>query len=223
VVFETFGLKRGDGISQAAVLPSDMTTSAMIFVHKHGTLSRDIGLSLVNPSATATNVTLTLRGEDGAVLATKTLPISAGQHSARLVTELFADKSSVPRDFVGTLRITSTNPIAIVGLRFRGLDFSTIPITNLSGSTPLPVVKGVGGPGALLLGQFAAGGGWESEVVISNPGSTAVNVQLDLFKSDGSPLTTRLNGKESSSFTGTVSPDGVLIFAPRDTDGNSRF
>jgi hypothetical protein len=47
---------------------------------------------------------------------------------------------------------------------------------------------GVGGPGALLLPQVAAGGGWVSQITISNTSGVAQAVRVDLFDSFGAPL-----------------------------------
>src|SRR5437870_2299381 len=51
VAFETFGLREGDGgASQAGVLPPGLTTNAILFVDKSGRLSKNLGVSLVNPT-----------------------------------------------------------------------------------------------------------------------------------------------------------------------------
>ena len=121
---------------------------------------------------------------------------------------------------------TASGPVSVVGLRFRGRNFSTLPITNLSGNAgPLPsIAPGVGGEGAILLPQFAAGGGWATELVLANTTASAMTVRVDLFKSDGTPLSAALNGKTASSFTNLNIPaGGVLILAPRDQDGDDDF
>jgi hypothetical protein len=67
----------------------------------------------------------------------------------------------------------------------------TTPVTTVL--TPSVVVFpqlaiGVGGPGALLLPQVAAGGGWVSQITISNTSGVAQAVRVDLFDSFGAPL-----------------------------------
>jgi hypothetical protein len=110
-------------------------------------------------------------------------------------------------------------------LRLRGENFSTLPVTNLSGSSAMPAIStGIGGPGAIALPQFAANGGWATEIVIVNTGTSAATARVDLFKPDGSPLTATLNGDSASSFTGIAIPaGGVAVLAPRDSHGDSRF
>ena len=83
---------------------------------------------------------------------------------------------------------------------------------------------GVGGAGAILLPQFAVGGGWATEIGIVNTGSTALTVRLDLFKPDGTALTATLNGTAASSFTGlTIPAAGVLTIAQRNPNGDDDF
>ena len=90
---------------------------------------------------------------------------------------------------------------------------------------PVPQVSpGIGGAAAVILPQFAAGGGWASEIVITNTGAAPITVRVDLFKQDGTALTTKLNGQSGSTFTNLNIPaNGVLVLAPRDADGDDDF
>src|SRR5438128_15443 len=94
-------------------------------------------------------------------------------------------KLPASQNLLGDLLISSTNPISAIGLRFRRTIFSTLPVTSLSGASPVPQISsGVGGSGAVILPQFAVDGGWASEIVIINTGSSTVTVRVDLFKQD---------------------------------------
>jgi len=102
-----------------------------------------------------------------AISSVKVITVDARQQLSRLISEFFSDVSALPTDFDGSLAITSTTPVAVAGLRFRGPVFSTIPIASPTASTPVPqVAQGVGGDDAVILPQFATGGGWSSEIVI---------------------------------------------------------
>jgi hypothetical protein len=225
VVFETFGLKQGSDTTQAGVMPSELTTDAVIFVNASGRLFRNLGLAIANPSAIDATVKLTLRDPSGTVLSTKAITLADRNQRARFVTELFSGEPGVPEDFEGTVTIHSTVPVAVIGLRFRGENFSTIPTTNLSTPVPLSeVAPGVGGPNAVILPHFATGGGWASEIVLANTGATSLTVRVDIFKQSGSPLTVTLNNQTQSSFQDlTIPPGGVVVLAPRDSQGNSDF
>src|SRR5881409_1114695 len=233
VVFETFGWRRGGdaGTPQAGLLAPDLTTNAVLYVDRKGKVSKNLGIAIVNPNPSNTNVSLTVRGSDGKKLGTKTVNVPSHQQIVSFFTELYADQPSVPRDVTGTVAITSAGSsnlaVSVIGLRFRGANFSTLPVTNLSGNVgALPsIATGIGGAGAVLLPQFVVGGGWATELVLMNTGSGNLTVRVDLFNGrDGTPLTATLNGQTASSFTNlTIPAGGVLTLAPRDKDGDDDF
>ena len=125
----------------------------------------------------------------------------------------------------GTVDISSDVPVAVVGLRFRGLNFSTEPATALGAASGVPTISaGVGGSAAVILAHFAVGGGWASEIVMANVSAAEITVRVDLFGSDGLPLTATLNNQTGSSFLNIVIPaGGVATLAPLDKDGDSGF
>jgi hypothetical protein len=220
VAFATFGMRFGLGTNQAGVLPASLTTNALLFVDINGRLGKNLGVAIVNPNASSTNVTLTLRKSDGTQLGSTTITVAALQQTSKFVTELFSGQPSIPRDLTGTLAITSTSPVSVIGLRFRWWNFSTLPVTNLSTPSPVPqIAAGIGGPSSILLPQFVAGGGWGTEIVIVNTGTTSLTVRVDLFKPDGTALKATLNGTTASSFTDIVIPGGgVFVLAPHDDE-----
>jgi hypothetical protein len=227
VVFETFGYRSEVPALQAGVLPATMTTRMVLFATAGIRLSRNVGVAITNPGSGDAVVTMTLRRANGSVTSSKTITVAAHQQISRFISEFFADVPEVPRDFDGTLTLTSNTPVAIVGLRFRGTHFSTIPITSLSPPIDFPqVTPGTGGPGinGALLPQFAANGLWASETVVLNNGSVPLTVRIDLFKQDGTPLTTTLNHQTGSSFQNlTIAPGGIILFSPRNATGDSDF
>ena len=234
VVFETFGMRgHGDaGTTQAGVLPPALTTNAVLFVDSSGRLAKNLGVAIVNTNASNANVTLTLRMNDGTQVATTTVNVPSHQQTSKFFRELFSAPATIPAELSGTLAITSAGssnlPVSVVGLRFRGSNFSTLPVTNLSGNAgSLPFLDSantIGGAGSILLPQFAAGGGWATELVLMNTGTTGLTVRVDLFKPDGTPLSTALNGQTASSLTNlTIPAGGVLSFAPRNQNGDDDF
>jgi hypothetical protein len=238
VVFETFGLRghSDSGTLEAGVLPPDLTTNAILFADESGRLSKNLGVAIVNPNSTSANITLTLRKSDGTTIATSNPPVTVQAYNQVInyVTGLFPNQS-LPSDITGTLAITSIAtggtsalPVSVIGVRSRGLNFSTIPVTNLSAAAgPLPTIKpNVGGAGAILLPDFVSGGGYATELIMMNTNATgSLTVRVDLFKADGTPMTATLNGTTASSFT-TLAPipaGGVLTLAPRDKNGDDDF
>jgi hypothetical protein len=225
VVFETFGEHQGNNVLQTGVLPSTMTTHAGLFANANGRLSRNLGVAIANPSAVAAHIQLTLYDQAGATIVTSPLVLDALKQSAFFVTQLFEKKASVPRDFTGTLDVKSDIPVAVMGLRARGSNFTALPATAIAPVDAVPQISAnIGGPGAVILAQFAAGGGWASEIIIANFGPDPLTVRVDLFASDGTPLTTTFNGATGSSFQNIVIPSqGVATLAALDKGGDSDF
>ncbi len=229
-VFETFGRHHGGETQPAGVLPSAMTSHAVLFVNTSGRLSRNVGVAIANPGSEPAAIGLKLYDDQGKLLAdyessNNPLVVDPGAQVAKYVTELFSSQPEVLRDFTGMLDITSDPAVAIIGIRARGENFSTLPVTSLSGPAPVPVLgEGIGGPGAIILAHFAAGGGWATEIVIANGGMDDVVVRVDLFMQNGDPLDVELNDQTSSSLTDiTVPAHGVVTLAPRDIMGDSDF
>lgn len=217
VVFETFGEHKlgacgSKSFSQTGVLPSTLTTRAAIFADADGRLSKNIGFAIVNPATASTRIELTLRNQLGAILATTSFVLDGHHQTARFITEMFENQKSVPKDFTGTLEISSSTPIAIIGLRLHGSNYSTMPVTILSSVSPMPVIDiNVGGPAAVILPQFVAGGGWGSELVLANFGPKPITVRADLFAPEGAPLSVRLESKTASSFADILIPAGGVV------------
>jgi len=225
VVFETFGWRSEFPALQAGVLPATMTTRTVIFASSSVSLGRNVGVAITNPGTTDAVVTLTLRRANGTLASSKTVAVASHRQIARFVSELFADMPEVASGFDGSLTLTSTTPVAILALRFRGTNFSTIPITSLSPAVSLPeVTPGIGGSNAVLLPQFVADGLWASEIVVLNNGTVPLTVRIDTFRQDGTPMVSTLNHQTGSSFPNlTIAPGGIVMFAPRSVNGDSDF
>jgi Bacterial Ig-like domain len=221
VAFETLTLAPAADAMQADVLAGVMTTDTVLFATVSAPLSHNLGIAIVNPGAIPANVTMTLRlASDGTAISVKTLAIRARQQVANFIGEFFAGVPEFPADFDGSLSIISDNPVAILAMRFLGTNFSTIPITSLSSPATVPQIDtGVGGPGAVILPQFATGGSWSSEIVVLNTTARALAVRVDLFKQDGTPLTASFNGQSGSSLQNRVVRANSVLIERTDNTG----
>ncbi len=222
---ETFGFKRGRDTMQAVVVPGALTKTGNLFINVSKRLVRDIGLAISNPGGLDARLTFEARDEQGFMVASTTIFIPPRRQISRFVSEIFAGHANFPDELIGSLTLTSNRHVAIVAIRFRGDTFSTLPITDVSTSIPVPSpFSDVGGEEAVILPHFATGGGWSSEIVLTNLSGGFVIVRLDLFAPDGSPLIVRLNGISGNSFLNLrIRPGGTLTIAPRNSRGDSRF
>jgi subtilase family serine protease len=212
----TFGVLSGGNVqSQAGITPIPMITDGSVFVDVVSGIGRNVGVAIANPGTAANVVTLTLRDQNGITAGVPvTLTLSANQQIARFVTELFP-AGVIGTGFAGSLRLQSSTGIGVLGLRFSSNQFSTSPVgvtTNASSTTQ-----------AIVLPQFALGGGWATQLaLVNNSGSTASG-RVDIFDPTGNPMPVDLNNSTQSTFTYSIPAGGSLVLAPRDSNGQSPF
>src|SRR5207302_1950419 len=92
----TFGIVKGGFVqSQAGVFPNPPMTDASLFVDVVPGIGRDLGVAIVNPSATSNSITLTMRDQTGAVAGVPaTILLQAQQQLAKFVTELLPARTT---------------------------------------------------------------------------------------------------------------------------------
>jgi hypothetical protein len=236
-VTATFGIvSNGLVQSQAGIIPGSMPTDASMFVAVIPAIGRNLGVAMANPASNSNTITMTLSDSSGATAGpTATVVLQPQQQLARFVNELFP--SAVGNGFQGNLRLQSSTPFAVLGLRFSGIEFSTLPVsvnaTSGAGVTSRPLFAGsvansplagvVGGSAAIILPQFAMGGGWATQLALVNNGSTSITGRVDVFDTAGNPMAVKLNGSTQSTFTYSILPGGSFVIAPRDNNGQSPF
>jgi hypothetical protein len=233
----TYGIVSGGLVqSQAGVLPGPLTTNATMFAEVIPGINRNLGVSVVNPYSIPSTVTLTLVDTGGNVIGSPTtLTLQPQQSVSNFVSELFSS-STIAGGFRGSLNIQSQTGISVLGFRFSGAQFSTLPIANLttlSGTPPRALVAGstantplagiVGGNGATIVPQFAIGGGWATQIALVNTGTSTTTGRIDIFDSAGNPMAANLNGSSQSTFTYSILPSGSFVLVPRDANGQSPF
>lgn len=211
----TYGIVRNGAVqSQAAILPTSPVTETSVLLNIVPAIGRNLGIAIANTSGTAASIVIAAQDEDGTALGFPvTLAIADKQQLARFVTELLPS-STIGAGFRGSLRIRSSMPVSIVGLRFSGTEFSTAPLPSIGGSTV---------PANIVFPQFAMSGGWATTVGLANIYAFPVIGRVDFFDPAGNPLSVELNGTKGSSFPYNIPPGGSLTLAPRDSNGQSPF
>ena len=124
----------GKTVLEAGVPALPAGSAFRVYVESSGTPEQigsiRTGLAITNAADTANTVTLEVTGLDGTLAAPPaTLPLPPSGQEARFIDEFF---DSLPPNFSGVLRVTSTAEVAIVGLRLRynrrgELKMTTIP------------------------------------------------------------------------------------------------
>ena len=208
----TFGIvSNGIVRSQAGILPAALTTSSTLVINLIPSIGRNLGLAIANPGSTTNPVTLTLQDGNGNVVATTTVQISAHQQVSRFVSELLG-ASAVGTAFTGSLHLQSQTPFSVLGLRFSGTEFSTLPVIGAAAA---------GGSAPVVIPQFAIGGGWTTEIALFNNSTSPISGQVNIFDTNGNPMTAPLNNSSQSTFRYSIPPGGTLILAPRDANGQT--
>jgi hypothetical protein len=230
-----FGMVRQGAVqSQAAILPTAMTTETSLAAEFIGSIGRSTGLALANPGNSLNSLSLTLLNESGTVVgAPVTLLLQPQQQLARFVGELFAP-DVVGSAFRGSVHVQSGTAFSALGLRFSGGGFTTlpIPVTNATVGVPprtllatatadTPTPGTAGGNTSLIFPQFAMGGGWATQITLVNLNPSSISGRVDIFDSSGNPMNVPLNGATKSTFSFFILPNGTLTLAPRDTNGQS--
>jgi hypothetical protein len=199
--------------STAGVTATPMTTDGSLYADLIPAIGRNLGVAFANPSSGANGLTLTLRDANGNVVGNPvTLSLAPQQQMARFVNELFPS-AVIGSNFLGSLRVQSSAPLSVLGLRFAGPEFSTLPVAASTTADS----------GPLMLPQFAMGGGWATQLALVNNNAATISGRINIYDTSGNPLPVTLNGVNQSSFSYSIPAGGTFVLAPRDTNGLSPF
>ena len=135
-------------------------------------------VAVVNPSSTAANVTVTLYDESGNTIGNSLISLPPNGKTATTLRSL-PGLSGMVGERGSALFSVSEGSVAVLGLRFDRLAFTSIPTTGSADTTSRSSV----------LPQFAFGGGWYSALYFTNLTGTAVSFPVNFVSDAGTPLT----------------------------------
>jgi len=115
-------------VASAGMLPSLPDVLSILPVSVAAVTGRDTGIALVNPSHVAGDATLELMDAQGAVVGTRTVPVTAKGKFVGFLTSaaLFPGVT----DLDGFVRVTASQPMAAAALRIEGVLFSALPAVH---------------------------------------------------------------------------------------------
>ena len=195
-----FSYTNGTGVlvTEAGVSAVEPVMRGRIFVDEVGTRT---GVVLVNPEAASQVVNLTLRDANGTTVGEESLVMDPGEHVARFADELFGTTPG----FEGSLTFESGAGLGAITLRqstnrFGEPLFTTLPVADLDAAA---------GTDAVVFPHLAAGGGFQTQVILINPSGETLSGRIRLTQSDGTPLEVDWDGVTVSENTYQIEPNGV--------------
>jgi P pilus assembly chaperone PapD len=136
-------------------------------------------VAIVNPSSTAATVAVTLWDENGNTVGTSSVALPPSSKTAAALRSLPGLSAMVGKR--GSARFSvSTGSVAVLGLRFDGLAFTSIPTTTGASESSAR---------SSILPQFVFGGGWYSALYFTNLTGAAVSFPVNFVGDAGTPLT----------------------------------
>ncbi len=176
----------GITVSEAGVPALPEASAFRVYVEASGTPgainSVRSGLAITDTSGSTNTVTMELTDLNGATVgAAAILSIPPSGQVARFIDEFF----TLPANFSGVLRVTSTSDVAIVGLRARTNQRGDFMITTTPPSDEVAAPTSVD----TYFPHFADGGGWSTQFVLfsGTAGQTSAG-SLSFIDQAGQPL-----------------------------------
>ena len=176
----------GKTLSEAGVPALPNGSAFRVYAEAFGTRGQmgsiSTGLAIANTADTSNTVTLEVTHLDGSLaVAPATLALPPSGQVARFLDEFF----SLPDNFSGVLRVTSTADVAIVALRLRVNEKGEIKVTTLAPSNEMD-------PSTLadrFFPHLADSGGWSTQFILfsgtAGQASSGTLTFIDVF---GQPL-----------------------------------
>ena len=125
-----------------------------------------------------------MRDEAGAIFDTQTIQLPALGHTSFPLAEQFTQT----RQRIGSLefRTPQGGQISVLGLRFNGISFTTIPVLDRPLQTATAPLSSLIPAGSAA--QLASGNYWETIITLVNKGNLSATAKLDFFDNQGNPL-----------------------------------
>ena len=176
----------GKTVSEAGVPALPKGSAFRVYVEASGMADQAgsirSGLAIANTGDTANTVTLEVTGLDGSLaIPPATLALPPSGQIARFLDEIF----SLPDNFSGVVRVTSTVEVAIVGLRLRVNERGELKVTT----TPPSNETGPSTTAETFFPHIVDSGGWSTQFILfSGTVGQAASGTLRFIDASGQPL-----------------------------------
>jgi hypothetical protein len=188
-------------VTEAAVPGMTAITSGRMYAEVSGTVNT--GIAFANPNNAAVTISFSFTDQNGNDFGQNSFVLAANAQTAKFLNE---SPFRVPA-FAGTVTFNATAPVGVISLR---------TIVNQRGEfvvftqtvTPLPDTLSTS---TVLIGHFADGGGWATELVLVNASDAAVSGIVQFLNEGtptvpGAPIALNVNGQFGLSFAYSIRP-----------------
>jgi sugar lactone lactonase YvrE len=196
-------------ISEAGVPATPTLGSGRIYAEINGPV--DTGLAIANPNNQTATINFFFTDAAGKDLGSGSTTIGANQQIARFLdSDPF--KTFTGTTFQGTFSFTSDVPVGVVAIRAllnERNDFlmSTLPVIDTSAAPA---------SGTVTVPHFSDGGGWTTQILLVNPGNTALTGNVEFHDDNGALTSVAIGGQTNQTFSYAVPPGSSQKLA---TDG----
>jgi hypothetical protein len=176
----------GIRVTEAGISLAPAATAFRIYAE--ASLDVQSGIAIANPTSTAATVQLDLIDINGATVASSAILVGADSQSAGFLNQIPGFQMlRVP--FKGLLRLSSTTPIAVTGLRGRNNERGEF----LLAATPPVPENAAAGATDLFFPHFVDAGGYTTQFILFAAGSgSPISGNLRFFSQSGDALGLKL-------------------------------
>jgi hypothetical protein len=213
---------------QEAVVPLEThnTDAYVLWFNNSGDFAT--GLAVANSSASAASIPVIVRDEAGSQIGTQLLELPAMGHISGALSAIINNTSGK----VGSVefRTPAGGQISVLGLRFNGISFTTVPVLDR------PLQTATAAPSSLMLpagsaAQLASGHYWETSITLVNKGNSPARTKIDFFDNPGNslalpvsfPSTPSVPAAMMSILERTLAPGEALSFSSTDSVNTERI
>ena len=172
-------------------------------------------VAFLNPSNQPATVTIFVYGSDGSPLGSTQVVVAPRSKQATVLKAL-AGLEALAGNRGRAVFSVSSGAVSVLGLRFGGSAFTSIPVTERTGALNES-------PISLALPQFVFGGAWYTALYFANTTNSPVSFPVNFIGDDATPLSAPLLGIGNvTSQTVNLAPGATVILeAPADTGSSS--
>jgi hypothetical protein len=161
---------------------------------------KEIGISIANPGTQDNSIALKIGFKGGDRQESLTLKLAPGHQMSKMLADLFPNSQGKTP---GTLSLESRMPFSLFIARLAGAKFQAIPFQLQEPQ-----------PGPLAFPQIAVGGGWNTEIYLTNVASTIASGRLEFYTSEQMPFVFEYEGAKRHIIPYAIPPGESLRISP---------